>query len=151
MHKNTIHIHKKCWAPQLIHMNFFSKSKIQYFLPAASNSTLLTQLAKNELKIPHLCLTLCNPMDYTYTVHGIFQDRILEWVDFPFSRESSQPRNPGLPHCRQIFFLPDEPQKVYCVYTIINYSGKKDQLFHHWASLMAQMVKNLPAMQETRV
>ena len=27
------------------------------------------------------------------TVHGILQARILEWVDFPFSRGSSQPRN----------------------------------------------------------
>ena len=37
------------------------------------------------------CLTLCNPMDYT--VHGIFQARILEWVAFHFSRGSSQLRN----------------------------------------------------------
>ena len=28
-----------------------------------------------------------------YTVHGILQDRILEWVAFPFSRGSSQPRD----------------------------------------------------------
>ena len=28
-----------------------------------------------------------------YTVHGIFQARILEWVAFPFSRGSSQPRD----------------------------------------------------------
>ena len=27
------------------------------------------------------------------TVHGILQAKILEWVVFPFSRESSQPRN----------------------------------------------------------
>ena len=33
----------------------------------------------------------CDPMDYT--VHGILQARILEWVAFPFSRESSQPRD----------------------------------------------------------
>ena len=32
-----------------------------------------------------------NPMDYT--VHGILQTRILEWVAIPFSRESSQPRD----------------------------------------------------------
>ena len=30
------------------------------------------------------------PLDYT--VHGILQARILEWVAFPFSRGSSQPR-----------------------------------------------------------
>ena len=28
-----------------------------------------------------------------FTIHGILQARILEWVAFPFSRESSQPRD----------------------------------------------------------
>ena len=37
------------------------------------------------------CPTVCDPMDYT--VHGILQARILEWVVFLFSRGSSQPRN----------------------------------------------------------
>ena len=37
------------------------------------------------------CPTLCNPM--YYTVHGILEARILEWVAFPFSRGSSQPRD----------------------------------------------------------
>ena len=32
-----------------------------------------------------------DPMDYT--VHGVLQARILEWVAFPFSRGSSQPRD----------------------------------------------------------
>ena len=35
------------------------------------------------------CVQLC--MDYT--IHGIFQARILEWVAFPFSRGSPQPRD----------------------------------------------------------
>ena len=35
--------------------------------------------------------TLCDPMNYT--VHGILQARIQEWVAFPFSRGSSQPRD----------------------------------------------------------
>ena len=37
------------------------------------------------------CPTLCDPMDYT--VHGILQVRVLEWVAFPFFRGSSQPRD----------------------------------------------------------
>ena len=45
----------------------------------------------SEVKVPQLCLTLCDPMGYT--VHGILQARILEWVAFPFYRGSSQPRN----------------------------------------------------------
>ena len=46
---------------------------------------------EREVKVSQLCPTLCNPMDYT--VHGILQARILEWVAFPFSREFSQPRD----------------------------------------------------------
>ena len=45
----------------------------------------------NEVKVVQSCLTLCDPMDYT--VHRILQARILEWVAFPFSRGSSQPRD----------------------------------------------------------
>ena len=36
------------------------------------------------------CLALCNPMDYNlsgFSIHGILQARILEWVAMPF-RES---------------------------------------------------------------
>ena len=36
-------------------------------------------------------LSLCDSMDYT--VHGILQARILEWVATPSSRGSSQPRD----------------------------------------------------------
>ena len=38
-----------------------------------------------------LCLTLLDFMDYM--VHGILQARILQWVSFPFSRVSSQPKD----------------------------------------------------------
>ena len=54
------------------------------------------------------CLTFCDPMDYT--VLGILQARILEWVAFPFCSGSSQPQpqpqgsNPGLLHCKQILY-----------------------------------------------
>ena len=48
-----------------------------------------TQNAKAQ--VAQSCLTLCDPTDYA--VHGILQARILEWVAFPFSRGSSQPRN----------------------------------------------------------
>ena len=46
---------------------------------------------KWKVKVTQSCLTLCDPMDYT--VHGIFQARILECIAFPFSRGSSQPRD----------------------------------------------------------
>ena len=39
-----------------------------------------------------------------YTVHGILQARILEWVAIPFSRGSSNPGlNLALPHCSKFF------------------------------------------------
>ena len=44
-----------------------------------------------KVKVAQVRLTLCDPMDYT--VHGILQARILEWVAIPFSRGSSQPRD----------------------------------------------------------
>jgi len=43
------------------------------------------------VKVARLCPSLCDAMDYT--VHGILQARILEWVAIPFSRRSSQPRD----------------------------------------------------------
>ena len=44
-----------------------------------------------KVKVAQSCPTLYDPMDYT--VRGILQARILEWVAFPFSRGSSQPRD----------------------------------------------------------
>ena len=46
---------------------------------------------KVKVKVTHSCLTLSDLMDYTF--HGLLQARILEWVAFPFSRESSQPND----------------------------------------------------------
>ena len=40
------------------------------------------------------CLMLCNPVDHSppgFSVHGILQARMLEWVATPLSRGSSQP------------------------------------------------------------
>ena len=45
----------------------------------------------SRVKVAQSCLTLSDPMDYI--LHGILQARILEWVAFPFSRGSSQPRD----------------------------------------------------------
>ena len=57
-----------------------------------------------KVKVPQLCVTLCNPMDYT--VPGILQARILEWVAFPFSRGSSQPRDQTqVSHIADRFFM----------------------------------------------
>ena len=42
-----------------------------------------------KVLVAQLCPTLCNPMDCSapgFSVHGILQARILEWVAIPFSR-----------------------------------------------------------------
>ena len=61
-----------------------------------------------KMKVGQSCLTLGDPRDYT--VHGILQVRILEWVAFPFSRDlpnpGIKPRSPAL----QADSLPAEPQ-----------------------------------------
>ena len=44
-----------------------------------------------EVKVAQSCKTLCDLM--AYTVHGILQARILEWVAFPFPRDLP---NPGI-------------------------------------------------------
>ena len=60
------------------------------------------------VKVTQSCLTLFNPKDYT--VHGILQSRILEWVAFPFPGDlpnpGIKPRAPAL----QADALPAEPQ-----------------------------------------
>ena len=60
---------------------------------------------KVKVKVAQSCPTLCNPMDYT--VHGILQARILEWVAFLSLLQESFPTqwsNPGFPHCRWILY-----------------------------------------------
>ena len=58
-----------------------------------------SQLLKKERKeseVAQSCLTLCNPMDCSlpgFSVYGIFQARVLEWVAISFFRGSSWPRD----------------------------------------------------------
>ena len=58
-----------------------------------------------KVKLTQSCLTLWNPVDMEF-----LQDRILEWVAFPFSREYSQPRIKSRSPTLQVDSLPAEPQ-----------------------------------------
>ena len=43
---------------------------------------------KSEREVTQSCPTLCDPMDCSLpgsSVHGIFQERVLEWVSIAFS------------------------------------------------------------------
>ena len=48
---------------------------------------------KVKVLVIQSCLTLCDPMDCSLPVSGIFQARVLKWVAILFSSRSSQPRN----------------------------------------------------------
>ena len=63
-----------------------------------------------KVKVTQSCLTLCDSMDCI--VHGILQARILEWVAFPFSRGSSQPRDLPRSPTLLVDYLPAEPQGI---------------------------------------
>ena len=65
----------------------FHRKSLKYILEAWG----LKVKREVKVKVAQLCPTLCDPMDCI--VHGILQARILEWVAFPFSRGSSQPRD----------------------------------------------------------
>ena len=57
-----------------------------------------------KVQVTLSCLTLCDPM--RCIVHGILQARIMEWVAFPFSRVSSQPRDwTQVSHIADRFFI----------------------------------------------
>jgi len=58
--------------------------------------------------IAHIEVSLCDTMDCT--VHGILQAKILQWVAFPFSRGSFQPRIEPRSPALQADSLPAETQ-----------------------------------------
>ena len=56
-----------------------------------TNTTLYISYACLPAESLQLCSTLCDPMDCSlsgFSVHGIFQEIILEWVSISFSRGS---------------------------------------------------------------
>ena len=69
-----------------------------------------------------LCPTLCDPMDCSlpgFSVHGILQARILEWVAMPSSRGFSQPRDQNRVSCIACisgrFLTTKPPREPVCV------------------------------------
>ena len=91
---------------------FFSIFPICLFL-SVSYITL-----KMKVVVGQLCSIVCNPMDCILpgsSVHGILQARILEWVAFPFSKGSSQPRDRTCVSCivRQILYCLSHQSPYY--------------------------------------
>ena len=76
----------------------------------SQRSLYRTIKVKVKVLVAQSCLTVCNLLDWSlrgFSVRGIFQARILEWVAIPFSRGSSWPRdwtNLAFPCCGQILY-----------------------------------------------
>ena len=65
-------------------------------------------MLRKESEVAQSYPTLCDPMDCSlpsFSVHGILQARILEWIAISFFRRSSRPWSPTL----QADALPSEP------------------------------------------
>ena len=76
-------------------------------------------------------LTLCDPMDCSLpgsSVHGIFQERMLEWVTTPPSRGSSPPRDQTHFSCISClaggFFTANTPREALWILVIVVQSLK---------------------------
>ena len=64
--------------------------------------------------VAQLCLTLCNPMNCSppgFSVHGILQARILEWIAIPFPEDLPDPRIEPWSAASQVDSLPFELQE----------------------------------------
>ena len=68
------------------------------FMPSPPSITFLhvTLFEVKWSEVAQSCPTLCGPVDCSlpgFSVHGILQARVLEWVTISFCRGSSQPRD----------------------------------------------------------
>ena len=62
--------------------------------PCTWHPSFLKKRKSKPRQIFFSCVNVsCSVLSNSIRPHGILQATILEWVDFPFSRESSQPRN----------------------------------------------------------
>ena len=76
----------------ILHLDYFGE-KCKLILKSAS---LFYNIVESESEVTQSCPTLCDPVDCSLpgsSVHGILQERILEWVASSFSSGSSWPRD----------------------------------------------------------
>ena len=109
-----------------------------------------------KVLVTQLCLTLCDPRNYSppgSSVHGLLQARILEWI---FSRGSSWPRDWTQISCTAGGFFtvwtPREASRgcaqVTCTYYAVSHEG----LEHSWILEAAGVLKPIPCRsQGTRI
>ena len=103
-----------------------------------------------KVKVAQLCPTLCDPMDYT--VHGILQVRILEWVAFPFSgdlpKPRIEPRTPALQGDSLPAQPPEKPKNTGMgAYPFSSRSSQSQEL--NWGFLHCRQILYQLAIRET--
>ena len=129
-----------CFNSILIHFFFFTRKHI--FL------LVVTTIQKVKMLVIQSCPTLCDPTDCSspgFSVHGILQARILEWVAIPFSRNLP---NPGIKpgphlHCRQsLYWLSHQGSAnpyLYVLRYYCNFQADGDKITWeslHWKYLL---------------
>ena len=94
--------HSRQETAELEYKVFFSHMRsVEQAVSTLVNSTALWSQGSRlgcvfVCSVTQLCLTLCNPIHCSppgFSVHGLLQARVLEWVAFSSSRGSSQPRD----------------------------------------------------------
>ena len=71
-------------------------TKQEILLGKGTRKPLCILEGEGEGEVAQSCPTLCDPVDCNllgFSVHGILQARILEWIAISFSRGSSRPRD----------------------------------------------------------
>ena len=82
--------------PHIKGWSFFPFFWIRACMWLALTNKMQQKCATPKVLVSQSCLTLYDPMDYSpsgFSVHGLSQARILEWVAISFSRGSSWPRD----------------------------------------------------------
>ena len=91
---------KKCWKFWTLDIETYTVNYLHYKVMNGSKC----QANSNNLVVCESVTTLCDPKDCSlpgFSVRGILQARILDWVAVPFSRIfPTQGSNPCLLHCR---------------------------------------------------
>ena len=90
----------------------FQRNEIQSKKQAYTGASHLSLWCLHACSIARSCLTLCNPVDCSppgFSVHGILQARILEWVSTPSSNVSVKIHHPSnIGWSRQCFVVQQE-------------------------------------------
>ena len=105
------------------------------------------------------CLTLYDPMDCSlpgFSIHGIFQERVLEWVSISFSRGSSQPRDRTQVSCivSKTLYCLSHQGRVLLSKSLIQFSvdgwSCVPSLLFTWGQTMVEVMKILTSLKRSQ-